>query len=191
MSLVQQYVVAQYSEMSFRMTWPPFSHSFLSSPSSLVSSLIPHALPAFLSHRLHSSRVPFPPLPSLPPSLPTFLTPYLPHSLPPSLPTFLSHPLFLFFLFSPSPPPFLRPSSPPPPSFPLSISPLPPFQFPLLEVVVIHRDPSCHEDLRHLKNYILEVHILVFLPNMITQSRPGEVIPVTTPPNAHSLFMIT
>ena len=30
-------------------------------------------------------------------------------------------------------------------------------QFPLPETVVIHRDPSCHEDLRHLKNYILEV----------------------------------
>ena len=123
--------------------------------------------------------------------------PSLPHSLP------FSHSLFLFFLLSPSLPPSLTPylslshslivSFFPPlsitPFLPPFLSLLPPsFQFPLPEVVVIHRDPSCHEDLRHLKNYILEVHIL--LPNRIPPSQPDEVIPVTTPPIAHSLFNV-
>ena len=69
----------------------------------------------------------------------------------PSLPLYLpaSHPSFLLFLLPPSPP---TPSL---------------FQFPLPEVVVIHRDPSCHEDLRHLKNYILEVCTCLSSPNII------------------------
>ena len=138
MSLVRQ-VVTQCSEISFRVThmWPP-SSSFLSSPSSLVSSLIPHALPPpFLSHRL-----------------PSFSSSSLPRSLPFSLSSLISFLPLLSIASS------LRPSSSP--SFPLSISSLPPFQFPLPEVVVIHRDPSCHEDLRHLKNYILEVRTRMF-----------------------------
>ena len=73
------------------------------------------------------------------------LLPFLPFSL------FAPH----LDLFPPLPSLILHPSFPPsmlPPS-------LLPFQFPLPEVVVIHRDPSCHEDLQHLKNYILEVRI--------------------------------
>ena len=34
-------------------------------------------------------------------------------------------------------------------------------QFPLPEVVVIHRDPSCRDDLKQLESYILEVHVHV------------------------------
>lgn len=34
-------------------------------------------------------------------------------------------------------------------------------QFPLPEVVVIHRNPSCHDDLKQLENYILEVRIVL------------------------------
>ena len=163
MSLVWQ-VVTQCSEMRFRMTWPPSSH-FLPYPSypSLMPSLLSHLLFIFLL---------FPPL------LPTFLSlsslvSFLPllsslYPLPPSVP---------FLSLSP---PSLRP-------FPLSIPSLARSQFPLPEVVVIHRDPSGHEDLRHLKNYILEVRTRMLLPDTVTQSQRDEVVPVTTPPNTRSI----
>ena len=118
----------------------------------------PHALPSF------SSLVHFPPLPSL--------APYLSLSL---IPCFFSSSSLV-----PLSPPSLRP-------FPLSIPSLARSQFPLPEVVVIHRDPSGHEDLRHLKNYILEVRTRMLLPDTVTQSQRDEVVPVTTPPNTRSI----
>ena len=126
---------------------------------------------------------------------------FLPYPSYPSLmPSLLSHLLFIFLLFPPLLPTFLSlipcffsssslvPLSPPSlRPFPLSIPSLARSQFPLPEVVVIHRDPSGHEDLRHLKNYILEVRTRMLLPDTVTQSQRDEVVPVTTPPNTRSI----
>ena len=97
---------------------------------------------------------------SLPPSL--FLLPspfllFISYSLTLSLPSSIPHPAFpLSLSFLPSFPHSLTLSLLPflpflPPSSSLSL-----LQFPLPEVVVIHRDPTCHEQLKQLESYVLE-----------------------------------
>ena len=74
-------------------------------------------------------------------------------SLTPLCPSPLS--LSLSLSLSPPPPSPLPPPPPPPPPLSLSLS-LSLLQYPLPEVVVIHRDPVCHQQLKQLESYVLE-----------------------------------